>query len=230
VKIMEVGYLIYMLMVISVATTGGIIYLTVNLLARLRDKLYHTSKMSRLPRSVYKPLRQARQYGQLITKTAQECPPGPIRSHLKNLTVKHVDESLESLGQLEESLITLYSHRNIKRELNKTYNEIEQISRELMAAENKQAKLLRRLLKSKREYLVTLEEMQEFQQHAELEIRKIASDLTRAHAEMLLVITKGDFSSSRLNRLDENIQEHLSSLRDIIHVMDELGYSRMAAS
>ncbi|MDM8518614.1 hypothetical protein QUF64_01100 [Anaerolineales bacterium HSG6] len=227
---MEVEYLIYMLAVVSMTIAGGITYLMVDLFSRLRDKLQHTSKMSRLPRSVSKPLRQARQYGQLITKTAEECPPGPVQSHLRSLTVKHVDESLESLGQLEEALIKLYSHRNIKRELSKTYNEIEQVSRELMAAKDTQAKLLRRLLKSKREYLVTLEEMQDFQEHAELEIRKIASDLTRAHAEMLLVITKGDFSSSRLNRLDENIQEHLSSLRDIIHVMDELGYSRMAAS
>jgi predicted nucleic acid-binding Zn-ribbon protein len=165
----------------------------------------------------------------LITEVAQECPPGPMQSHLNNLTLKHVNESLDSLSQLEQALVKLYSHRNLNREMHRTCREIEKLSAELLEASDKRATLLRRLLKSKRDYVTVLEEIHEFQSQAELEIRKIASDLITTHAEMLLIITRGDFNPNRLKRFDENIQEHLTSLRDMVAVMDELGYSRAAS-
>jgi hypothetical protein len=46
---------------------------------------------------------------------------------------------------------------------------------------------------------------------------------------MLLIIAKGDFNENRLHRLDENLQEHLASMRDMMTAMDEMGYSGVAA-
>ena len=88
---------------------------------------------------------------------------------------------------------------------------------------------LRALMKSKRSHLNALEELQRFQQQAELKIRKIASDLGAAHAEMLLLATRGDFSENRFQRLDENMQENMSNLRDMLAAMDEMPYISRAA-
>jgi hypothetical protein len=79
-------------------------------------------------------------------------------------------------------------------------------------------------MKSKKKHYAAIEELQSFQTQAELKIRKIASDLGATHAEILLVATRGDFSESRFNRLDENLQENMAGLRDIMSAMDEMGY------
>ncbi len=62
-----------------------------------------------------------------------------------------------------------------------------------------------------------------------MKIRKIASDLGAAHAEMLLLATRGDFNENRFQRLDENMQENMSSLRDMLAAMDEISYVSRAA-
>jgi hypothetical protein len=47
---------------------------------------------------------------------------------------------------------------------------------------------------------------------------------------MLLIVAKGDFNENRMRRLDENLQEHLASMRDMLAAMDEMGYRRAASS
>lgn len=186
---------------------------------------------ARLPRSVAKPLLEARRYARLIDQTVKECPPGPVQEHLNNLTINHVHESLYSLTQFEQALTKLYqNHRDLKREANRTQLEIQQLRRELLNASEWESTTLRKLLQSKKDYLAVMEELTSFQTQAEMEIRKIASDLATTQAEMLLVITKGDFNKTRLHRMDENLREHLTSLRDMVSVMDELGYSQMGAN
>jgi len=205
---------------------AGLFYLTVGMVKQTRRKVRHSIDMARLPRAVTKSLREARQYSQQITTVVQECPPGPMRTHLNNLTMKHVQESIQNLDRLEQVLLKLYSHRNIKRELRQVHNEIEKTQKQIQRASMDELKLLRRLVQSKREQLVTLENIQAFQQQTELELRRIASDLNTTHAEMVLVVSKGNFNPKRFNRLDENLKEHLGSLRDMVTVIDELGYNQ----
>jgi hypothetical protein len=73
-----------------------------------------------------------------------------------------------------------------------------------------------------------LKELKSFQTQAELKIHRIASDLATTHAEMLLIVARGDFNDNRFKRLDENLQDHLAGLRDMLAAMDELGYSSAA--
>jgi hypothetical protein len=46
---------------------------------------------------------------------------------------------------------------------------------------------------------------------------------------MLLLATRGDFNENRFQRLDENMQENMSSLRDMLAAMDEISYVSRAA-
>jgi hypothetical protein len=78
--------------------------------------------------------------------------------------------------------------------------------------------------------MAVLQELKTFQTQAELKIHKIASDLGTTHAEMLLIVARGDFNENRLHRLDENLQEHVSSMRDMLEAMDEMNYSRATSS
>ncbi len=164
--------------------------------------------MARLPSSVSKPLREARHYANLITQATQQCPTGPIRDRLDH-TVSLAHESLEILNRLEQDMIKLYSHHDLNREQHRTDFEIDHLKRQLLTVSGKESILLRELIKSRKEHLNVLEELKSFQSQATLKIRIIGSDLTTAHAEMLLIIAKGDFNHNRLRRLDENLQEHL---------------------
>ena len=146
-----------------------------------------------------------------------------------NLTVKPVGDWLKNLTRLEQGLVKLYSQRNLNRELRQTGNEIENLRRLLLSARGQEAAALNALKKSKEQHLATLQELQLFQTQAELKIRKIASDLGATHAEMLLIIARGDFNENRLRRLDANLQEHLSGMRDITAAMDEMGYSSLSS-
>jgi hypothetical protein len=44
---------------------------------------------------------------------------------------------------------------------------------------------------------------------------------------MLLLTAKGNFSDNRFRRLDENLQDNLSNLKDILAAMDDIKYSGM---
>jgi hypothetical protein len=81
---------------------------------------------------------------------------------------------------------------------------------------------------SKKQHQAALKELKSFQTQAELKIHRIASDLATTHAEMLLIVARGDFNDNRFKRLDENLQDHLAGLRDMLAAMDELGYSSAA--
>lgn len=191
-------------------------------------KLAKTVNISSLPRSVARSVAESRHYGRLIMRVVQQYPPGPMRDRL-DLTLRPVDKWLENLNRLEQALAKLYSQRNLERELRQTNFEIEELRRRSLSALGQEAKSLRELLDSKKQHLAALKELQGFRIQAELKIRKIASDLGRTHAEMLLVVAKGDFNDNRFYRLDENLQDHLASLRDMLAAMDELGYSRAAS-
>jgi hypothetical protein len=103
--------------------------------------------------------------------------------------------------------------------------DIERIRRQLLVAGKKEATALRALLQSKEKHYAALKELRAFQNQAELKIRKISSDLGTTHAEMLLLTAKGNFNDNRFQRLDENLQDNLTGLRDILSAMDEMGYS-----
>jgi hypothetical protein len=180
-----------------------------------------------LPHSIARSVEESRYYGRLIMQTAQQYPPGPMQDRL-NLTIKPVEEWLARLAKLEASLAKLYSQRNLTRELRHANDEIEALHRQSLMSPDQEGVYLRALIESKKQHLAALKELQTFQAQAELKIRKIASDLATTHAEMLLLTAKGDFNDNRIHRLDENLQEHLVSLRDMLAAMDELGYSSSA--
>lgn len=182
-----------------------------------------------LPRSVRQSLDESRRYGRLIVATSKRYPAGPIRNRL-DLMLKPVDEWLAQLNKLEQSLQQMYGQYNLRRELRRASFEIEELKRRLRTAENDQeAGSLRKLLQSKQNRYAGLKELETFQTQAELKIHKIASDLGAAHAEMLLISARGDFNDNRLRRLDENLQEHVSGLKDLLAAMEEAGYRRGSA-
>ncbi len=182
-----------------------------------------------MPMTVKQSLRDSRRYAKLIKQTVQQQPAGPMRDRL-SLTIKPVDEWLTNLDRLEKALSKLYAQRNLGRELRKVNFEIEQLRRQVLTANSMQVRSLRTLMKSKKNHRERLQELQAFQNQAELKIHQIASDLGTAHAEVLLVTSKGDFNDNRFRRLDENLQENLSGLRDILSAMDDMGYTSSAAA
>ena len=183
---------------------------------------------SPLPNAVKRSLREARHYAELIKKTARQCPPGPMQDRLVR-TVKPVDEWLVNLNRLEQSLVKLYSQRNISRELRQTTSEIERLRRQLLVIDEQEAASLQDLINSKRKHQLVLKALITFQNQAEFKIHKIASDLGTTHSEMLLVTTRGNFKDQRFQRLDESLEENLTGLRDILSAMDEMGYSSQVA-
>jgi hypothetical protein len=106
---------------------------------------------------------------------------------------------------------------------------MDDLRRRSLSAVDMEARYLRDLMQSKKQHQAALKELKTFQTQAELKIHKIASDLATTHAEMLLIVAKGDFNDNRFHRLDENLQDHLAGLRDMLAAMDELGYSSAAS-
>jgi hypothetical protein len=194
---------------------------------KLLKILFGGAMLSPLPSSVKRPMREAREYAEKIKRTARQCPPGPMRDRLDQ-TVKPVDEWLNNLNRLEQALSKLYSQRNPARELRRTQYEIEELRRQILVASRSDTASLKALMASKKKQYAVLEELQAFQNQAELKIRKIASDLGIAHTEMLLVTARGDFNDNRFQRLDENLQDNLTGLRDILSAMDDMGYTSNA--
>lgn len=190
-------------------------------------KLTKMVQEASLPRSVARSVAESRHYGRRIMQVAQQYPPGPMRDRL-NLTLRPVSRWLESLTRLEHGLGKLYSQRNLDRELRQVAFEIDDLRRRSLTAADGEVRYLRELMQSKKQHQAALKELKIFQTQAELKIHKIASDLATTHAEMLLIVAKGDFNDNRFQRLDENLQDHLAGLRDMLKAMDELGYSSAA--
>jgi hypothetical protein len=193
------------------------------------QKLGQLARSSSLPRPISRSLNESRYFAKLIVQMAQQCPPGPMQDRL-NLTLKPVDQWLVNLNRLEQGLSKLYGQRNLARDLRQTSFEIDDLRRQLLTARGQEVSYLRDLKKSKEQHLAALKELERFQTQAELKIRKITSDLGATHAEMLLISARGDFNENRMRRLDENLQEHLASMRDVLAAMDEMGYGTVASS
>ena len=221
-------YLIPLVIVMAFLVVLALVLFVVILIKGLGRKLIKAMRTTALPRVISKSLNESRHYGKLIIETAQQYPPGPMRDRL-NRTAQPVRQWLTNLTRLEKGLLNLYSQRNLHRELRQTHYEIDVLRRQLLTANGQAAIGLRSLKQSKEQHLATLQELHLFQTQAELKIRKIASDLGATHAEMLLIIARGDFNENRLSRLDENLQDHLSGMRDILRAMDDMGYSRMTS-
>ena len=218
--------LIAVLVVLAICAALLTIFLLVRVAGWLLSRLF---RVSSLPRSVTRPLNESRYYGRLIVQMAQQCPPGPMKDRL-NLTLQPVDRWLANLSKLEGALAKLYGQRNLTRELRQTGYEVDDLRRQLLTANGQNLSYLRELKKSKEQHLIALKELQQFQTQAELKIRKIASDLGATHAEMLLIVARGDFNENRMRRLDENLQDHLASMRDVMAAMDDMGYRSAAGS
>lgn len=210
--------LLFLLVILAAFITSVVV------IRKIGRKLFRSLPMSNVPRSVMASLKESRRYGQLIVRTAQQYPPGPLRDRLDRLS-KPVDQWLANLNRLEQGLRQLYGQRNLARERRQTKFEIDELRRRLLTVDGNEAVFLRELMQSKQNHLAVLKELQGFQTQAELKIRKIASDLGATHAEMLLLVAKGDFNENRFRRLDENLQEHVSSMRDVLGAMEELGYT-----
>jgi hypothetical protein len=226
------------LLPVNAVIIGGILallvlfalFLIILLLAKATgQKLGRLARSSALPRPISRSLNESRYYANLIVKMAQQCPPGPMQDRL-NLTLKPVDQWLVNLARLEQGLSKLYGQRNLARDLRQTSFEIDDLRRQLLTARGQEVSYLRDLKQSKEQHLAALKELERFQTQAELKIRKIASDLGATHAEMLLITARGDFNENRMRRLDDNLQEHLASMRDVLAAMDEMGYGTVASS
>jgi hypothetical protein len=217
--------IIAIIFVLVLAFLAVIAYVSVVASAKVLGTVFNTTLgASSLPHSVKRPLQEARRYAELIRTTVQQCPPGPMKDRL-NLTIEPVNEWITNLNRLEQALRKLYSQRNLNRELRRVNYELEQLHRQLLTANREEAVSVRALMKSKKQHRAVLNELLAFQNQAELKIRKIASDLGTTHTEVLLVTARGDFNQNRIQRLDENLQENMSSLRDILSAMDDMGYS-----
>lgn len=208
---------------LAILITLAMLFAAVVLARSVGRRLSNTLNLSSLPRSVTQSLKESRRYARLIVETAEQYPAGPIQDRL-NRTLQPVEQWLASLDRLEVGLAQLYRQRNLSRDLRQTDREVDELRRKLLAANGDEAVFLRDLIKSKKQHLIVLKELQLFQTQAELKIHKIASDLGATHAEMLLVAARGDFNENRFRRLDENLQEHLGSMRDMLGAMEELGY------
>ena len=217
---MALVLLLFIVFITVALGVGSLAYLSARGLGKLAGGLPGTA----LPRSVRKSLQESRQYGRMIKQSLLQCPPGPLRDRL-SLMVSPVEEWLVNLAQLERGLQKSYSQRNLPREVRNTVFRIEKTQQQLRLADDREVGTLRELLQSEKQHLVALQELQAFQSRAELKIRKITTDLGATHAEMVLIIAKGDFNENRLNRLDENLKEHVGGIRDMLSAMDELGYS-----
>jgi hypothetical protein len=204
----------------------GISYFSMAILIKVLKSFVTASGRSSLPRALRRSLEEAHHYATLIKRTAQQYPAGPIQDRL-NLTIKPVDEWLINLNKLERALIRVYAQRNLPRELRQVNREIEELHRQLLGADSEEIKILQDLIGSKRKHLTALKSLEAFHNQAELKIRKIATDLGATHAEMLLLTAKGNFNDNRFRRLDENLQDNLSNLKDILAAMEEVKYSRM---
>lgn len=181
---------------------------------------------SSLPKPIKRSLREARFYAEQIRRTAQQYPPGPMRDRL-DLTVRPVNDSLTSLNKLEQALAKLYTQHSLAREIRRLTADMERIRHQLLVADREERASLRALLDSNEKHYAALKELQAFQHQAELKIRKISSDLGTTHAEMLLLTARGNFNDNRFQRLDENLQDNLTGLRDILSAMDDMGYSSL---
>jgi hypothetical protein len=222
--VLIVAFLMILVLVFLLVTA----YFSVAVMLKLFRVIFETFRTSSLPHSVTKSLQEAREYAGLIKKMVQQQPSGPMQDRLDRM-IKPVDEWLMNLNRLEQALIKMYFQRNLSRELRRVSFEVEQLRRELLTITDEDAPSVRALMKSKQKHHTTLKALQSVQNQTELRIRKIASDLGATHAEMLLVIAKGDFNDNRFKRLDENLQDNLHGLRDIMAAMDEMGYSSSAA-
>lgn len=190
-------------------------------------KLVQSLQTPSLPRAVARSVAESRHYGRRIMQVAQQYPPGPMHDRL-DLTLRPVSRWLESLTRLEQGLAKLYNQRNLDRELRQIALELDDLRQRTLTAADGETKHLHDLMQSKKQQQAALKELRIFQTQAELKIHKIASDLATTHAEMLLIVAKGDFNDNRFQRLDENLQEHLTGLRDMLQAMDELGYNSAA--
>jgi len=213
--------IIFLFFLLIILTT---FIMSVIVIRKIGRRLFRDFPIANVPRSVMASLKESRRYGQLIVRTAQRYPPGPLRDRLDRLSMP-VDHCLANLDRLEQGLKHLYGQRHLTRELRQTNLEINELRRRLLAVDGNEAAFLRQLMQSKQNHLAILQELQGFQTQAELKIRKIASDLGATHAEMLLLVAKGDFNENRFRRIDENLQEHVSSMRDVLGAMEELGYT-----
>jgi hypothetical protein len=218
--------LIAVLIFLAVCAALLALILFARIVSRTLSKLVGASS---LPRSVTRSLNESRHYGRLIVQMAQQYPPGPMKDRL-SLTLRPVDQWLTNLSRLEQGLAKMYGQRNLARELRQTSIEIDDLRRQLLTGNGRELVYLRELKKSKEQHLAALKELQQFQTQAELKIRKIASDLGATHAEMLLIVARGDLNENRMRRLDENLQEHLASMRDVLAAMDDMGYSSATSS
>jgi hypothetical protein len=223
--------IIFVFLVLVLFGLGSLIYLSAKGLSHLirNGGLAEAGWSGTLPRSVRQPLAEAQHYGRLIKRTLRECPPGPLQERLQRL-IGPVEEWLANLTHLERGLGKSFGSRQLPREIRQTEFEISKLRRQLLTLSAQETPALRELLASKEGHLSTLRELSAFQNRAELKIRKIATDLGATHAEMTLLLARGDFNENRLNRLDENLREHVSGMRDMLRAMDEMGYSRSSAN
>ncbi|MCB0164328.1 MAG: hypothetical protein KDI79_08890, partial [Anaerolineae bacterium] len=169
-------------LIIIILTVGfGIVYLSTTLILKFFSFLIKSIfdqpiSVTSAPITVKRSLREAKRYAQLIRKTAQQHPAGPMQDRLAQI-IKPVDEWLANLDRLETSLKKLYGQRNLTREIRQFSFEIEKLHRQLLNANEENLASLRSLLESKRKHQRALQQLESFQNQAELRIQKIASDL-----------------------------------------------------
>ena len=222
---MAILMLFSLFFIIIICSVVVFLYLSAKGIAHIADAFNGGSGTSSLPRAVKRSIQESRHYGRMINRTVKQCPPSVMRDRLTRIT-KHVDEWLANLTKLEQGLSKSYHQRNLSRELRKADYEIEQLRRELSTANQNEAIYWHDLISSKKQHQQVLRELQAFHTQAELKIRKIASDLGATHAEILLFVARGEFNENRLQRLDENLQDNLTGMRDVLLAMDEIGYSK----
>ena len=76
-------FFLFIILIVTILGAGVITYIVV----RGTVKLAQSFRISPLPRSVARSLKESRRYGRAITQVARQYPPGPMRDRL-NLTMR----------------------------------------------------------------------------------------------------------------------------------------------
>jgi len=184
------------------------------------DRAKHTVRVSLLPKAVRNGLREGSRYAKLIMQAYEQCPP-PQKEQLSN-TIHSVNEISDRMTRLEQTADKLYRKRNVEREGKQITKEIEDLRNQLETDDEKQVRIIQRLLATKEKHLSILDRLEAFRKQVELTIRHNGSILNSTHAEMTLLSTRGALDESRFNSLNQDLQENLDGLTDLVETIEEM--------
>jgi|GEM_PF-5290499 len=165
-------------------------------------------------------LKESRYYANLIIESEKQC--SPSQQKRLSSTIETVNKLITSLIALEEHLRRIYSKHNLSKELKQTATELNDLQEQLRTADRKSAQILNDLVNRKQKHLSVLNDIRDLQGQIELKIRQNATVLNNTHAEITLLMGRGELDSNQFNRLTEELRENSDSVMDLLETMEEM--------